>query len=45
MMIDQFNIKQIANNWEFANEAELENFLWWNLPSLLSLQHFKKQYS
>jgi RecB family endonuclease NucS len=44
-MIYQVNLKQTANNWEFDNEAELENFLWLNLPSLLNLNPFKKQYA
>jgi RecB family endonuclease NucS len=38
-------ILQTGNSWQFGNEFELEEVLWQNLPALLNLQPFKRQYS
>jgi RecB family endonuclease NucS len=38
-------IIQTANIWQFGNEFELEEVLWQNLPKLLNLKPFKRQYS
>ena len=44
-MIYEVNLKKTGEKWEFYNEVELENFLWFNLPSLLNLQPLAKQYA
>jgi RecB family endonuclease NucS len=38
-------IIQTADIWQFGNEFELEEVLWQNLPKLLNLKPFKRQYS
>ena len=38
-------IIQTGNIWQFGNEFELEEVLWQNLPKLLNLKPFKRQYS
>lgn len=38
-------LEKIEGKWKFESEADLENFVWTHLKSLLSLKPLKRQYS
>jgi RecB family endonuclease NucS len=42
--MDLVNLKQTGTGWEFATEAELEDFVWANLKQLLGLTPLKRQF-
>ena len=43
-MLDGINLKKTGERWDFPSEAVLEDFAWANLPQLLGLIPFKRQY-
>ncbi|OKH11071.1 hypothetical protein FACHB389_36885 [Nostoc calcicola FACHB-389] len=42
--MDFVNLRKTGNSWEFATEADLEDFVWANLKQLLGLTPLKRQY-
>ncbi|BAY75529.1 hypothetical protein NIES25_19750 [Nostoc linckia NIES-25] len=42
--MDFVNLRKTGNSWEFATEADLEDFVWANLNQLLGLTPLKRQY-
>jgi RecB family endonuclease NucS len=38
-------LNKVGEIWQFESEYELEELLWHNLPELLNLERFKRQYS
>lgn len=42
--MDLVNLKQTGAGWEFATEADLEDFIWANLKQFLGLTPLKRQY-
>lgn len=42
--MNSVNLRKTGNNWEFATEADLEDFVWANLKQLLGLTPLKRQY-
>ncbi|MGF1991887.1 MAG: endonuclease NucS domain-containing protein [Nostoc sp. ZfuVER08] len=42
--MDFVNLRKTSNSWEFATEADLEDFVWANLKQLLGLIPLKRQY-
>jgi RecB family endonuclease NucS len=42
--MDFVNLRKTGNSWEFATEADLEDFVWANLKQLLGLIPLKRQY-
>jgi len=42
--MDFVNLRKTGNSWEFATEADLEDFVWANLKQLFGLIPLKRQY-
>lgn len=42
--VQEIQLKKIGGKWKCSSEAQLEDYLWLNLPHLMNLTPFKRQF-